>query len=54
MEYSWKMVLVPHEVYDAIKSDNVITAHKTDLKETDKMHSILEDPKLPPDHKMKL
>ena len=38
------MVLVPQEVYDAMKTGNVITAHKTDLKETDKMHAILEDP----------
>ena len=54
MEYSQKMVFVPQEVYDVMKSDNVITTHKTDLKETDKMHAILEDCKLPPDHKMRL
>ena len=54
IEYSQKMVLVPQDIYDAMKSDNVITAHKTDLKGTNKKHAILEDPKLPPDHKIKL
>ena len=54
MEYRQKNGSCSTRGYDAMKSDNVITACKTDLKETDKMHAILEDPKLLQDQKINL
>ena len=50
MEYARKMVLVLQDVYDAMQT---VKTAKNEVKE-DKMHTILEDPKLPLDHKMKI
>ena len=50
MEYAHKMVLVLQDVYDAMQT---VKTAKNEVKE-DKMHTILEDPKLPIDHKMKI
>ena len=48
------MVLVPQEVYDAIKYEKTRNQNDCIVKGEDKLHDILEDPKLPTDHKMKL
>ena len=50
MEYIRKMVLVLQDVYEAMQMEN---AKSSEIKE-DKLHTILEDPKLPLDHRMKL
>ena len=50
MEYSLKMVLVPQDVYDAMQFGKTRNGN---IKE-DKMHTSLDDPKLPLDHKMTL
>ena len=52
MEYSQKMVLVPHEVYGAIKFNSGRSKNDCKLEDSEKMHNILEDHKLPLDHKM--
>ena len=48
MEYARKMVLVLQDVYDAMQS---VKTTKNEVKDN-KMHTILDDPKLPIDHKM--
>ena len=54
MEYSHKTVLVPQEVYNAIKYEKTRNQNDCIVKGEDKLHAILEDLKLPTDHKMKL
>ena len=50
MEYSHKMVLVLQDVYEAMLVGKMANTETKD----EKMDTILEDPKLPLDHKMKL
>ena len=54
MEYSRKMVLVPQEVYDAMMNNKFQPGSEHISNPEDKLHTLLEDKKIPTDYKMKL
>ena len=54
MEYSRKMVLVPQEVYDAMMNNKFQPGSEHIINSEDKLHTLLEDKKIPTDYKMKL
>ena len=54
MEYSRKMVLVPQEVYDAMMNNKFQPGSEHINNPEDKLHTLLEDKKIPTDYKMKL
>ena len=54
MQYSHKMVLVPQEVYDAMMKSKFQPGSEHISMPEEKLHSLLEDQKIPTDYKMKL